>query len=241
MSLLIPPRYSGEELIDQPGHPYEEIVRALREIEWVNRHLAGWRVLRRCLPRLLDPLPPDRELRVLDLGTGSGDLPRAMARWARERGRRLLAVGVDNCAEVVAFARRECADDPDVRIVQADLFHLPFPPRQFDLVVCSLFLHHFAPAAAVRMLQVMAHNSRHAILVNDLQRHRLAYWAIWLLSRLQRRGRLFRHDAPISVLRAYRAGELRDLLRRAGLQEVVVERVFPFRMAALGPVQAGGG
>lgn len=241
MSLLIPPRHPGDELIDLPGHPYDDVVRALREIEWVNRHLAGWRVLRRCLPRLLDPLPPGRPLRVLDLGTGSGDLPRAMAGWARRRGRRMLAVGVDRGAEVVEFARRQCAGDPDVRIVRGDLFHLPFPPRQFDLVVCSLFLHHFAPEAAVRVLRVMAANSRHAILVNDLQRHRLAYWGIWALSRVYLRGRLFRHDAPVSVLRAYRDGELRDLLRRAGLRQVQVERIFPFRMAALGPVTADAG
>ena len=240
MSLLIPPRYLGEELIDQPGHPYADVVRSLRDIQWVNRHLAGWRVLRRLLPTLLVGLPSDRTLRVLDLGTGSADLPRALVGWCRSRGRDVRVVGVDNNPEVVDFARREVADEPAVRIVRADVFHLPFAPRQFDLVVCSLFLHHFAPEAAVRMLQVMAENSRHAILVNDLQRHRLAYWAIWLLSRLQRRGRLFRHDGPISVLRAYRAGELRDLLRRAGLQEVAVERIFPFRMAALGPVEAGG-
>lgn len=238
MSLLIPPRHLGEELIDQPGHPYEAVARSLRDIEWVNRNLSGWRVLRRCLPALLEPLPADRPLRVLDLGTGSGDLPRAMVAWARRRGGRALAVGVDRNPQVVEFARRQCAGEPDVRIVRGDVFHLPFAPGRFDLVVCSLFLHHLDPELAVKLLRVMAANSRRAILVNDLQRHRLAYWAIWLLSRLYLRGALFRHDAPVSVLRAYREPELRQMLRRAGLETLTVERIFPFRMAAHGPVPA---
>jgi len=241
VSLLVPPRYLGEELIDQPGHPYADVVQSLRDIQWVNRHLAGWRVLRRLLPTLLAGLPSDRTLRVLDLGTGSADLPRALVGWCRSRDRDVRVVGVDNNPEVVDFARREVADEPAVRIVRADIFHLPFAPRQFDLVVCSLFLHHFAPEPAVRLLRVMATQTRHAILVNDLERHRLAHWGVWLLSRVYLRGRLFRHDAPVSVLRSYRRGELRGLLRNAGLEEMQVEPVFPFRLAAHGtpPPKAG--
>jgi hypothetical protein len=72
------------------------------------------------------------------------------------------------------------------------------------------------------------------VLLNDLQRHRLAHWGIWVLSRLMRRGRMFRHDAPLSVLRAYRTRELRSLLLEAGLAHLRVERVFPFRMAVYG-------
>ena len=106
---------------------------------------------------------------------------------------------------------------------------------------CSLFLHHFDPPDAVRLLKVMAQNARHAVLVNDLERHRVAYWGIWTLSRLYLRGRLFRHDAPISVLRAYRGRELYFLLREAGLGHFHVERVFPFRLAAHGFVDEPAG
>lgn len=236
MSWLIPARYRGPELIDQAGHPREEVERALRDIQWVNRRLSGWHVVRRHLPSLLDRVPAGRPIRALDLGTGSADLPRAMVTWARRRGRSIQVTAVDNNPEVVAFARRECAGEPSVRILQADIFQLPFPPRRFDLVTCSLFLHHFDAGDAVRLLQVMARNAREAILVNDLERHRVAYWAIWLLSRVQRRSRMFRHDAPVSVLRAYRVGELRGLLETAGLGHLEIRRHFPFRLAALGPV-----
>ena len=234
VSLLVPPRHRGEEWIDQPGHPYADVERSLRDIQWVNRNLAGWTVLRRYLPRLVDLLPRGGPVRILDLGTGSADLPRAMVAWGRSRGMDLRVVGVDNNREVVQCARRECAGEPAVRLVQADIFHLPFPPRAFDLVICSLFLHHFHPPDAVRLLRVMAANARHGVLVNDLERHRLAHWGIWVLSRLMLRGSLFRHDAPLSVLRAYRRGEVRALLREAGLEGLEVEKVFPFRFAAYG-------
>jgi SAM-dependent methyltransferase len=234
LSLLIPPRHHGEEMIDRPGHPYAEVERSLRDIQWVNRNLAGWTVLRRYLPRLLAGVPADRAVRILDLGTGSADLPRAMVAWGRDRGRELRVIGIDNNPEVMECARRECAEEPAVRLVQADIFHLPFPPGSFDLVICSLFLHHFEPPEAVRLLRAMAAQARHGLLVNDLQRHRLAYWGIWILSRMMLKGELFRHDAPLSVLRAYRVEELRPLLREAGLSGLAVDRVFPFRLAAHG-------
>lgn len=234
MSLLIPPRAATGELIDQPGLAYPDVERSLRDIRWVNRNLAGWRVLRSCLSRMLAPVPPDRRLRILDLGTGSADLPRSVVAWGSGQGRRIEVVGVDVNPHVIECARRECAGAAGVRLVLADLFRLPFPPRSFDLVVCSLFLHHFDPPDAVRLLRIMAAQARLGVLLNDLQRHRLAHWGIWALGRLMRRGRMFRHDAPLSVLRAYRAPELRELLLEAGLAHLRVERVFPFRMAVYG-------
>jgi len=234
LSLLVPPRYEGEELIDRPGLSSAEIAEALRDIQWVNRRLGGWSAVRRYLPRLLGSVPPGRPLRVLDLGTGSADLPRRIAAFCAEAGRPVLVVGVDLSPEVLEFARRECAAERTVRLVRADVLRLPFQPASFDLVLCSLLLHHFAPDAAVRLLREMAAFSRGAVLVNDLERHRAAYWGIWLLSRLQRRGRLFLNDAPISVLRAYRIEELRGLLRAAGLAHLQVERVAPFRLCIHG-------
>jgi len=234
LSLLVPPRFGGEELIDQPGHPHAEIEEALRDLQWVNRRLGGWSAVRRYLPRLLASAPPGRPVRVLDLGTGSADLPRRIAAFCAQAGRRALVVGVDLSPEVLAFARRECAAEKAVQLVQADVLRLPFAPASFDLVLCSLLLHHFAPAAAVRLLREMAAFSRGAVLVNDLERHRAAFLGIWILARLQRRGRLFRHDAPVSVLRAYRVEELRELLGAADLAHLQVERLRPFRLCIHG-------
>ena len=206
MGVWVPRRHVGPEWIDDDSHPAAEVEGALRDLQWVNRNLSGWRVLEKTLPDLLGQPDAGRPLRVLDLGTGSADLPRAMIRWARSHRRTLEVVGIDSNREVIAFAQRECATDPEVRLVQADLFHPPFPPHHFDLVTCSLTLHHFEPADAVQLLRSMGRMSRGAILVNDLERHRVAYWSIWILSRLRGSSRMFRHDAPLSVLRAYRAG-----------------------------------
>jgi SAM-dependent methyltransferase len=240
LSFLVPPRYGGEELIDRPGLPRAEIDEALRDIQWVNRRLGGWSAVRRYLPRLLQAIPPGRPLRVLDLGTGSADLPRRIAAFCANAGRPAMVVGVDMSPEVLEFARRECAAEKAVRLVRADVLRLPFRHAAFDLVLCSLLLHHFAPAAAVRLLREMAAFSRGAVLVNDLERHRAAHVGIWILSRLQRRGRLFRHDAPVSVLRAYRLEELRGLLGDAGLAHLQVDRVRPFRLCIHGTAARRG-
>jgi 2-polyprenyl-3-methyl-5-hydroxy-6-metoxy-1,4-benzoquinol methylase len=239
VSLLIPPRSSRPELIDQPGQAAEVLEPALREIQWVNRHLAGWQVLRSCLPQLLQPIPMEQPVSVLDLGTGSADLPLAMARWGRAQGRSVRITAVDISAPILDFARREIGAESRVQLLQADMRRLPFPLRSFDLVTCSLFLHHFDPTGAVELLRIMARHARHAILVNDLHRHRIPYWSIRVIARLRRCSPMFRHDAPLSVLRAYRPAELQDLLRVAGLTDCRVVRHFPYRLAALGRVQNG--
>ena len=97
------------EIIDQPDQTAEVLETALREIQWVNRHLAGWQVLRSCLPQLLQPIPLEQPVRVLDLGTGSADLPLAMARWGRAHGRSLWITAVDISAPILDFARRGTA------------------------------------------------------------------------------------------------------------------------------------
>jgi 2-polyprenyl-3-methyl-5-hydroxy-6-metoxy-1,4-benzoquinol methylase len=235
----VPRRSNRQEIIDHPDHPPHVLEPALREIQWVNRYLSGWRVLRSCLPSLLAHIPAEQVVTVLDLGTGSADLPRAMARWGRRHRRRLRITAVDISAPTLRFARREVQDEPWIQLLQADMRRLPFAPHGFDLVTCSLFLHHFDPEGAVNLLRIMAGQARHAILVNDLHRHRVAHWSIWLLARLARCSAMFRHDAPLSVLRAYRPREIAALLREAGLERCRVVRHFPFRLAALGPVSNG--
>src|SRR5699024_10107521 len=99
--------------------------------------------------------------------------------------------------------------------------------------LCSLSLHHFPPDDAVRVLAEMDRIARTGLILNDLRRDRLGYAAAWLAARLTTRNRLTRHDAPLSVLRAYTPGELAGLLRQAGTDSAVISTHAWFRMAAV--------
>ena len=170
---------------------------------------------------------------ILDLATGSGDVPRAILAWADRNSRPLTMTVSDASPAILAEARRTLAEVPAVTFALHDARDVPLPDRSFDIVLCSLALHHFPPPDAVRVLREMDRLSSAGFIVNDVRRCLPGYAAAWAASRLATRNRLTRHDMPLSVLRAYTPGELRALLNEAGVTRAVVTTHPLFRMAAV--------
>jgi SAM-dependent methyltransferase len=217
------------ELLDEPDPPPAELAGCLRDIARLNR-LGPTHTLLVYLAPFLDRHPPDRPLRVLDLGTGRGDIPAAIVRWGRSRGRRVSVVGLDRSPAVVACARASTAAVPEVRVVAAEALEPPVRPRSVDVAVCSLMLHHLPEEAVVRLLAVMGRVARLGFVISDLRRSRAAWAAAWLLTRAISTNRLTRHDGPLSVRRAYTRGELAALSTRAGLPGLRWHHAIAFRL-----------
>jgi ubiquinone/menaquinone biosynthesis C-methylase UbiE len=226
-------RRETEELLDRAGHDPAELAANLQDIRTVN-HLAGGVATVLChLPELLNPLPRGRPVEVLDLATGGGDIPLSLVAWAKRQGRPLELTVTDRSPEILAEARRTLGGVPGVTFSVCDARAVPMPERSFDIVLCSLSLHHFAPGEAVQVLREMDRLSRTGFIVNDIRRCLAGYVAAWAASRVATRNRLTRHDMPLSVLRAYTPDELRALLRQAGIRDASVTTHPLFRMAAV--------
>ena len=232
-SRLLPHRKDAEELLDQTGHDPAELAGNLRDIRTVNRVAGGTAIVLRHLPEMLDHVPRDCPAEILDLATGSGDIPRALIAWAGRQSRPLRLTVTDRSPQILTEARRMLAGVPDVTFTVCDARAVPMPDRSFDVVLCSLALHHFAPGGAVQVLGEMDRLSRTGFILNDIRRCRAGYLAAWAASRIATRNRLTRHDMPLSVLRAYTPDELRALLRQAGILEARVTTHPLFRMAAV--------
>lgn len=226
-------RSEAAELLDLPGHDPEELAANLRDIRLVNRLAGGSAVVLKHLPGLLDGIPGGRPADILDLATGSGDIPLQIARWAEQRGRPLRLTASDVSPHILDVARGALARIPDASFSVCDAREAPFTDGSFDIVLCSLTLHHFAPEDAARVLGEMDRLSRVGFILNDIRRGAVGYGAAWLASRLATRNRLTRHDMPLSVLRAYTPDELGALLRRAGVAKAKVYTHPLFRMAAV--------
>lgn len=223
---LVPPRHPGPELIDSEEPPQEEWRKALREIALVNRWLGGTKPLYRELHRLARALGR-RELSLLDVGTGGADIPSSLSARLSRSGIRLRAAGCDLSPGAAAIAQ----GNGGAEILRADAFHLPFPDSGFDAVTASLFFHHFTEREGSRLLAEFHRVARHVVLVNDLARHRLPWLLIRGLSAAFRASPLFRHDAPLSVLRGFTAAELGGMAREAGLAATArIERCWAFRL-----------
>lgn len=198
------------ELLDRGLVEPAELERNLADLARLNRLPGGAGASVGAVGRLLER----GSGRIVDVGTGRGDLPLAFAR------RGWTVVGIDANPDVVAIARRTTEHESRVRIVEADGSHLPFADDAFDVAHSSLLLHHLDPAAAVAALRELARVARRGVVINDLRRGWLPMLAIGTAVALLGRCRTTRHDGVLSVRRAYTPTEVDDLLAAAGLRAV---------------------
>jgi SAM-dependent methyltransferase len=208
------------ELLDGPLDDPATLAGNLRDLRRINQWLDGVRLS----ADAIDALGAHRErLTVLDVGTGGADIPMALLARAAERGRGLSVVGIDSRPEVLTaavMATPAVAETPGLELHVGDGRSLPYTDGSFDVVHCSLLIHHLSAREAVTLLREMGRVARLGVVVNDLDRTRLGWTGAWLIGHLLTRNRYTRADAPLSVLRSYRAGEVKGLLRSAGLTPV---------------------
>jgi SAM-dependent methyltransferase len=210
------------ELMDDPALDPAEHLRALRGLARLNRFSdsagAQWPALAKFAGELKRPV------RVLDVATGSGDVPRKLLALAKRAGITLDIAACDLSPTAIAEATREPSA---VQFFVHDALHDRLPTG-FDVVTCSLFLHHLGEDEAIALLANME-NAGNAILVNDLARSRFNYCAVWFACHLLTRSPVVRFDGPASVRSAFTPTEALALAERAGLHGAMVWKKFPCR------------
>lgn len=242
MRIFPTPRYrNSPELLDAvKGISERDLQTTLRDIRRANIFGLGTWVVKHHLADLLRDVPRGEPISILDLATGSGDIPEELCRWARKEGHSLSFVLSDISEEILNVARQriERAGFGDsVQYVVCDATRSPFPERSFDVVTCSLALHHLDLRQARVALKQMSRLARRCFIVNDIYRAQGAWYMAWVLTRLTTTSRLTRNDGPASVLRAYTPAELRRMSAEA---DVHVElHTYPlWRMALVGRVES---
>ena len=210
-------------MLDGPT-PLDDRSRSLTEVARLNALFGGRRITLAHVKRLVSRMPARRRLTVLDVGTGSADIPLALVRWARRARRPIRVLALDRDWQTLGIARATAARYPEIVPIQGDALALPVRPHAVDVVISALTLHHLEPEAAVRFLAETDAAARVGFVVNDLARSRTAYVLVWLATRVFTRSRMSRHDGHLSVRRAYTPDELRALCEKAGLFDVRVFR-----------------
>jgi len=197
--------------MDRPQPVTPELTTDLRNLRQLNRYFGSHALIRRFLERWFKP---GERIRVLDLATGSGDIPRLVVDFARKIGAIATVDAIDQQASTLEIARRLSGNYPEINFIQADI--LAFEAQPYDLVLCTLALHHFAEDAAIRLLQRCRLLSKRWVLVSDLQRGFVATAGVYLLTTLIFREPMTQVDARLSAQRAFSFKEFRALAERAG-------------------------
>jgi hypothetical protein len=225
-------RATATEFLDRLDCDPALAAASYRFMETVNCYFGGIRVVRRFLAAETTGRHAGAPLRILDIGSGSCDIPLAVSRWARTHNIPVHFTCLEMAGPAVDVARPQLAraGNPAVQLLQEDVFtHQPATP--YDCAVASMCFHHFSNAQILTLLQKSRGFVLNSVLINDLRRSRLAALAARLLLIGTLAG--VRHDALLSIRRGFKISELSTLLRQLDNVTVSVEPARWFRIAAI--------
>jgi ubiquinone/menaquinone biosynthesis C-methylase UbiE len=225
-SLLTPTRRSSHEILDDPHVDDAVRTRSLADVARANRLLGGWRAVRAELATVLDSMQA-KNVSLLDVGTGIGDIPSLAVDVWRARGVAITTFGVDLSPCLLRKARQG-----GLIPICADALALPLASKSVDIAICSQTLHHFESGDAIAVLRELDRVARERVIVSDIRRSWLAAAGIWLASYPLRFHPVSRHDGTLSVLRGFTPGELAQLVKNATKQTPMARRRLGFRTTA---------
>lgn len=223
------------ELMDRPQPASAELARDLHNLRQLNRFFGSYRLVLGFLRRWIKP---GDHIQLIDLATGSGDIPRLVVDYAREIGATVKIDAVDQQSATLEIARSLSVGYPEISFHQNNILEGQ-PAERYDVVLCSLALHHFSEKDAVQVLQRCRELSRRFVLVSDLRRGFLATVGVFLLTATIFREPMTRYDGRMSAARAFSFRELDGLARRAGYQDFGHAK-FKFARQAIWVEKIGG-
>jgi 2-polyprenyl-3-methyl-5-hydroxy-6-metoxy-1,4-benzoquinol methylase len=222
-------RSSEIEIMDDLDCRGEVVDQTLRELDFINQWLGGNAVTLQGLKNVLKNQSKNKEITIADLGCGSGEMLRLIAKNAAQENRTLKLLGIDANPNIIEFAKTHTSEFDNISFEAVNIFSEEFRDRKFDIVLCTLFLHHFTEDQLVAIFKSLHQQTTIGIIVNDIHRHTLAFYSIKWLTQLFSKSAMVKFDAPLSVQRAFTKKELADILSKAGITNYQLKWKWAFR------------
>jgi SAM-dependent methyltransferase len=236
---LVPPQTDREELLDLQRGTLAQVRRSLHDIRRINTYLGGASVVCNATMAMLQQHRL-QSATVLDIGTGSADIPVRLVQLAKAHKIDLRVLALDNNARHLQVAREDLEQQKSSscgHLLQADAFRLPLHDNAVDIVVSSLFLHHFRAPQIVELLREFQRVSRIGWVMNDLVRHYVPLIFFRLTKPIFARSYITRHDGEASLRRGYTVEEMQHIVNGAPELQAHVREHFPYRMSIVGEKQ----
>ena len=219
MSLLVNTKYrtDHEELMDDFSIGGPLLHDTLDTLATINAWLGGNRVTINGLKILLKDHPKERPVTIVDLGCGGGDILRDISRFGKTHGYTFHLIGIDANAEAVTYATKLSLGHENLEFKQMDVLSHQFEQLNYDVVLCTLFLHHFKENEIRSLLTNMTNTAKIGVVVNDLHRHRMAYYLFKLVC-LTMKNPMIIQDGLTSVLRGFKRKEIHSISKQLKLK-----------------------
>ena len=206
-------RTDKEELMDDFSIGGDLLRDTLDKLENINRWLGGNKVTIKGLEQLFKNEDKTKEITIVDLGCGHGDILRDVAKFGRKKGYNFKLIGIDANQTAIDYANELSKEYDELSFKTQDIFSDEFKNETYDVVLTTLFLHHFKEPQLVAILENALQKARIGIVVNDLHRHKLAYYLFMLLS-IFISNKMIIEDGLTSVLRGFKRAELINISQK---------------------------
>ena len=201
-------RSNESEIMDDFDLQGPELEKTLNDLDIINTWLGGNRVTIKGVEKLLNRTKREGIIRIADIGCGSGRILRKLSDWGNENGYDLELTGIDANSHAVEIGRKASRDYPEISFKNLDIFSDEFHQLRFDIIICTLTLHHFKDHKIINILRSFLDQSNIGIVINDLQRSRLAYFLFKAFCRVFVRNEIARKDGLTSILRGFKRSDL---------------------------------
>lgn len=222
MSLFVDTTYRSNmpELMDDFSMKGEILRDTLDKLGKINKWLGGNHVTLDGLKQLLKDQPKDKTYIIIDLGCGHGDILRLVADYGRRHNYSFNLIGIDANQYAIDYANELSKDYSELTFKNLDIFSKDFENLDYDLVLSTLFLHHFNQNEIHTLLKKLTAKAKLGIVINDLHRNKMAYGLFKLLG-LVISNHMIVQDGLTSILRAFKRNELESISEQLNLKSQI--------------------
>ncbi|TDE27510.1 MULTISPECIES: methyltransferase domain-containing protein [Flavobacterium] len=207
-----------------------EILRdALDKIAKINQLLGGNLLTLRGVQELTAKISKSKGITIVDVGCGNGDMLRTLAAYGLKNNLNFQLIGVDANNFTINHAQKLSENYPNIRYRCQDIFDKPFEELKYDIVLCTLTLHHFKDSEIIDLLNVFYKNSNVGIVINDLHRSSVAYRLFQALCFVFRLNNVPRQDGLTSILRGFKKEELVRFSEKLNFKKYKIQWKWAFR------------
>jgi SAM-dependent methyltransferase len=222
-------RSTQSEIMDDFDLKGDDMKKVLTDLKNVNKWLGGNNISIKGIIKLLLEGAKEQTITILDLGCGDGEILRECARFAVKEGYNFQLIGIDANTFILEEARRRSMDFENITFLEKDVFSSEINELDYDIALCTLFLHHFSNEDLKVLIQRFLDHAKIGVVVNDLHRSRLAFWLFKMVSYLLLKTSIARTDGLISVARGFKRKELETLSKEINSSVSVISWKWAFR------------
>lgn len=203
--------------------------RTLKDLENINTWLGGNQITINGIEKLLANRSRSEKIKIVDIGCGNAAILRKIAEWGQEKDYCFELIGIDANSHAIEIAEALSRDYENIHFRTLNIFSEDFKNMKFDIILCTLTLHHFKDKQIVELLNQLYVQAKLGVVINDLHRNRVAYILFQAFCAVFVNNEIAREDGLTSILRGFKKDEIKDFTEKIPATQHEISWKWAFR------------